>query len=63
MVKGPRRNKDFLDVSNEDFSKNRTISVEGDEITPSSKYYSTLTDLFQISTFSEIALKSIQRNY
>jgi len=32
-----REKKDILDVSNEDFSKNKSISIDGKEITPSSK--------------------------
>ena len=33
-----RNKKDYLDVSKEDFSKNKTISIEGKEINPSSKH-------------------------
>lgn len=32
-----RQKKDYLDVSNEDFSMNKTVSTDGKEITPSSK--------------------------
>lgn len=53
-----RSNKDYLDVSKEDFSKNKTISIEGKEITPSSKsnyiiYQHLITLLSQISIYSE----------
>ena len=34
---GPRTNRDYLDVSSEDFTKNTSVSIEGKEITPSSK--------------------------
>ena len=34
---GPRHNKDYLDVSAEDFTKNTSVSIDGKEITPSSK--------------------------
>ena len=39
IVSGPRNNKDYLDVSTEDFTKNTSLSVEGKEITPSSKKF------------------------
>jgi hypothetical protein len=32
---GPRIKKDFLDASTEDFSKNKSKSIDGSEITPS----------------------------
>jgi hypothetical protein len=32
-----REGKDFLDVTAEDFSKNKSVSIDGNEITPSSK--------------------------
>jgi hypothetical protein len=35
VISGPRRNKDYLDVANEDFTKNKTLSIDGREITPS----------------------------
>jgi len=31
-----REKKDVLDVSNEDFSRNKSMSIDGKEITPSS---------------------------
>lgn len=31
----PRNNKDYLDVSKEDFSLHKTVSIDGKEITPS----------------------------
>lgn len=34
-VKGDRKRNDYLDISKEDFSKNFTMSVEGQMITPS----------------------------
>jgi hypothetical protein len=34
---GPRTNRDYLDVSSEDFTKNTSVSIDGKEITPSSK--------------------------
>jgi hypothetical protein len=34
-----RERKDYLDVSKEDFSRNKSISIDGKEITPSSKKY------------------------
>jgi hypothetical protein len=34
---GPRNHKDYLDVSKEDFTKNTSLSIDGREITPSSK--------------------------
>jgi hypothetical protein len=39
VVKGTRSRKDFLDVTQEDFAKNTTTSVEGEIITPSSKHF------------------------
>lgn len=35
ISKEPRSKKDFLDITNEDFSQNKTLSVEGKEIIPS----------------------------
>ena len=32
-----RQNKDFLDVTEEDFSRNKSLTTDGTEITPSSK--------------------------
>jgi len=37
ITTGPRKNKDYLDVSKEDFTKNTSTSIDGREITPSSK--------------------------
>ncbi len=31
----PRAHKDYLDVSKEDFSQHKTLSIDGKEITPS----------------------------
>jgi hypothetical protein len=42
VKEGPRHKKEFLDVSNEDFTKNTSLSIEGREITPSSKLYSII---------------------
>ena len=36
VKKEARNNKDFLDTKNEDFSMNKSLSIEGKEITPSS---------------------------
>ncbi len=36
VTRGPRTRKDYLDVSNEDFTKNTSLSIDGKEITPSS---------------------------
>ena len=33
-----RQKRDYLDVSNEDFSMNKSLSIDGSEITPSSKF-------------------------
>ena len=33
----PRTNRDYLDVFSEDFTKNTSVSIDGKEITPSSK--------------------------
>lgn len=36
-ITAKRQNKDYLDVSKEDFTKNTSVSIDGNEITPSSK--------------------------
>lgn len=46
---GPRTNRDYLDVSTEDFTKNTSVSIEGKEITPSSKYY--LINFYRLQHF------------
>jgi hypothetical protein len=37
ITTAPRSRKDYLDVSKEDFTKNTSTSIDGREITPSSK--------------------------
>jgi len=37
IIHTSRQKKDYLDVSKEDFSQNKTLSIDGREITPSSK--------------------------
>lgn len=37
IIQTIRQKRDYLDIANEDFSKNKTISIDGKEITPSSK--------------------------
>lgn len=36
IIHTSRQKKDYLDVSSEDFSQNKTIGIDGKEITPSS---------------------------
>jgi len=36
-ITAKRQNKDYLDVSKEDFTKNTSVSIDGNDITPSSK--------------------------
>lgn len=40
-----RQNRDFLDVTEEDFSKNKTLTTDGNEITPSSKLCHMLNEI------------------
>lgn len=40
-----RNKRDYLDVSKEDFSQNKTINIEGKEITPSS-IYNAISNLY-----------------
>lgn len=42
-ITAKRQNKDYLDVSKEDFTKNTSVSIDGNEITPSSKLVTALT--------------------
>lgn len=35
ITTGPRQHRDYLDVTNEDFTKNTSLSIDGREITPS----------------------------
>ena len=39
----PRQNKDYLDVAGEDFARNRSVGIDGTEITPSSKLTTLLS--------------------
>lgn len=48
IKKGPRRGKDFLDVRNEDFSENKSMSLAGDYITPSN--FNVLRDSLKVTS-------------
>ena len=43
-----REKKDVLDITNEDFSKNKSLSEDGQEITPSSKLFNLHLLFFNI---------------
>lgn len=58
IKKGPRRKKDFLDVRNEDFSENRSVSLGGDYITPSN--FNILKDSLRAT--SELLTETLQAN-
>jgi hypothetical protein len=58
VITGPRRNKDYLDVTQEDFTKNKTLSIDGREITPSN--FNIFRDSLRLN--SEQLLRTLQEN-
>ena len=58
IKKGPRRNKDFLDVRNEDFSENRSVNLAGDYITPSN--FNVLRD--SLKATSDKLMETLNQN-
>ena len=58
VTSGPRRNKDYLDVTQEDFTKNKTVSIDGREITPSN--FNIFRDSLRFT--SEQLLRTLQEN-
>ena len=57
VTSGPR-NKDYLDVTQEDFTKNKTVSIDGREITPSN--FNIFRDSLRFT--SEQLLRTLQEN-
>jgi len=58
VTRGPRKNKDYLDVTQEDFTKNKTVSIDGREITPSN--FNIFRDSLRFT--SEQLLRTLQEN-
>ena len=55
---GPRSKQDFLDVSKEDFSMNKTVGIDGKEITPSS--FNVMRD--SLADTSAKLMETLQQN-
>jgi hypothetical protein len=58
ITSGPRKAKDYLDVANEDFTKNKTVSIDGREITPSN--FNIFRDSLRLN--SEQLLRTLEEN-
>lgn len=58
ITTGHRTHKDYLDVSSEDFTKNKSVSIEGKEVTPSN--FNIFRDSLRIT--SEALLRTLNEN-
>ena len=58
VTTAPRQRKDYLDISQEDFTKNTSMSIDGREITPSN--FNIFRD--SLRETSQMLLKTLQEN-